>query len=142
MSLVQHRAHAVRADVSEPLAGIGLAAAGLAVWTLFSAFSGRRELDGFRLGEAWDGMSYFAIGLPFMAACVAFAAYRSPRRPLRWPLWMVAGHQLGVMFGGLGLQSGLSRLILTIALAMLLAVMFAGPALFGSMLARNAVGRG
>lgn len=119
------------------LTGLALAATGLTAWIGFSVWAGQRGLEGFRIGEAWDTRGYFLVGLPLMAVAVAAAAFRMPRHALRWPLWLVAGHQLGVLIGGLGMQPGLSRLILVTALGMLLAVMFAVPALLGSIAARR-----
>jgi hypothetical protein len=52
-------------------------------------------------------------------------------------LWLVCGHQLGVLMVGLGMQSGLSLFILTLILAILLLVFFTIPALVGSVVARH-----
>ena len=71
-----------------------------------------------------------------MALAVGFAAFMRPERAWRWPLWLVAGHQTGVLLVGLGMQSGLSLIILTLILAVLLAAFFFVPALLGSMAAR------
>lgn len=117
--------------------GMVLAAMGLLVWTSLSVMGGLSAPDPeFRLREAWDTSLYFYVGLPAMAAAVAIASFIRPRRPWRWPLWLVAGHQAGVMLIGLGMQSGLSLLLLTLILAILLATVFAIPAFLGSMAAR------
>ena len=119
--------------------GIGflLAATGLVVWTGLSIWGGFSSPEGgFRLREAWDTNAYFAVGIPIMALAVAAASFVRPRRIWRWPLWLVGGHQLGVLLIGLGMQSGLSLILLTLILAMLLAAFFAIPALIGSMAAR------
>jgi len=71
-----------------------------------------------------------------MALAVAIAAFLKLERVWRWPLWLVGGHQLGVMLVGLGMQSAPSLLILTIILAILLAAGFAVPAMLGAMAAR------
>lgn len=124
-------------DSAPTLTGLALAATGLTTWIGFSAWAGRTGLEGFRIGEAWDTTGYFLLGLPFMALAVAAAAFFLPRQALRWPLWLVGGHQFGVLIGGLGMQSGLSRLILAVALAALLAVMFAVPAVLASSFSRR-----
>jgi hypothetical protein len=117
--------------------GIVLAATGLITWIGLSVWGGLAASDmGFRLREAWDISAYFYVGLPIMAAAVAIAAFVSPERVWRWPLWLVGGHQLGVMLVGLGMQSVPSLLILTIVLAVLLAAFFAVPAMIGAMAAR------
>ena len=46
------------------------------------------------------------------------------------------GHQVGVLLVGVGMQSGLSLIILTLALAVLLAAMLAVPAIVGALLAK------
>jgi hypothetical protein len=114
-----------------------LAATGLIVWTGLSIWGGLASADGgFRLREAWDVAAYFYVGLPIMALAVAIAAFLKPERVWRWPLWLVGGHQIGVMLVGLGMQSAPSLLILTIILAILLAAGFAVPAMLGAMAAR------
>ena len=124
-------------------AGIGilLAATGLLVWTGLSIWGGVGSPEGFRLREAWDTNAYFAIGIPIMALAVAAASFVRPRRIWRWPLWLVAGHQLGVLLIGLGMQSGLSLILLTLILAILLAAFFAIPAVIGSIAARRLMQR-
>jgi hypothetical protein len=67
---------------------------------------------------------------------VAFAAFVRPRRAWRWPLWLVGGHQAGVLLVGLGMQSALSVIILTMIIAVLLAAFFTIPAMLGSFAAR------
>ena len=109
--------------------GPALALIGLAVWTGLSAFSG--------YSEAWEMPAYFYFGLPLMMTAVYVASYQMPRRIWRWPLWLVGGHQIGVCMSGLGMQSGLSLLILLLALAILLAALFSVPAMLGSMMARR-----
>jgi hypothetical protein len=121
--------------------GILLAATGLLVWTGLSIWGGVGSPEGFRLREAWDTNAYFTIGIPIMALAVAAASFVRPRRIWRWPLWLVAGHQLGVLLIGLGMQSGLSLILLTLILAILLAAFFAIPALLGSMAARRLMQR-
>lgn len=117
--------------------GLMLAATGLVVWTGLSVLSGIGGEHGFRLREAWDTSAYVYVGLPAMALAVAIAAFSMPDRFWRWPLWLVAGHQLGVLFVGIGMQSGLSLIILTALLSVLLAVFFAVPALIGSLAAKR-----
>ena len=117
--------------------GALLAATGLIVWTGLSIWGGLAPTEiEFRLREAWDTSAYFYVGLPIMALAVAIAAFLRPERVWRWPLWLVGGHQLGVMLVGLGMQSAPSLLILTIILAILLAAGFAVPAMLGAMAAR------
>jgi hypothetical protein len=114
-----------------------LAAMGLFVWIGLSVWAGIAAEDGFRLREAWDSSAYFYLGVPMMALAVAAAAFLRPQRAWRWPIWLVAGHQAGVMIVGLGMQSGLSLVILTIILAILLAALFAVPAFLGAIAARH-----
>ena len=116
--------------------GLMLAATGFVVWTGLSIWGGMGE-EMFRLREAWDTRAYFGIGVPIMVIAVTAAAFHVPERIWRWPLWLVAGHQAGVLFVGLGMQSGLSLIILTLMIAVLLAAFFTVPALFGSILARR-----
>ncbi len=133
----------IRRFMGSPAAtGLLLAATGLTVWTGISIWGGMSGQDAaFRLREAWDTQAYFYFGMPVMAIAVAIAAYYMPRRIWRWPLWLVTGHQIGVLLVGLGMQSGLSLVILTLMLAILLAVFFSIPALVGSMLARRVTQR-
>jgi len=117
--------------------GILLAATGLITWiglSIWSGFAGPE--DGFRLHGAWDAPAYFYLGVPIMALAVAAAAFLRPERAWRWALWLVGGHQLGVLAVGVGMQSGMSLLLLTIIFAVLLAVGFAIPAMLGAMAAR------
>lgn len=118
-----------------------LAFTGLAVWTLLSILGGLVDEAGFRLREAWDTPAYFYAGIPVMALAVAGAAFIRPRRAWRWPLWLVGGHQAGVLAFGLGMQSGFSLILLTAILAVLLAALFAVPALVGATVARRLVER-
>ena len=113
--------------------GLILAGFGLITWVALSIVGGLTAEPSRGLREAWDTGAYFWLGVPLMALAVAFAAFVRPRRPWRWPLWLVAGHQLGVLLVGLGMQSGLSLILLTIILAVLLAVLFAIPALLGAV---------
>lgn len=118
--------------------GLALAATGLAIWTSLAAWGGASGHGaGFHLREAWNTSAYFYLGLPLMALAVALAAYLAPQRPWRWPLWLVGGHQAGLLLVGLGMQTGLSLLILTLALAILLAVILSLPAFIGSRIARS-----
>ncbi len=123
--------------VTPRLTGAALAAIGLIVWLGLSLWNGAPNSTGFRLGEAWNSVTYFLVGVPVMAAAVAVAAFRSPERCWRWPLWLVAGHQSGLLVGGLGMQSGVSLFILAAMLATLLGAVFAIPALLGAFLARQ-----
>jgi len=116
--------------------GLVLAATGFVVWTGLSVWGGMGE-EIFRLREAWDTPAYFVVGVPAMMIAVTAAAFHVPERIWRWPLWLVAGHQSGVLFVGLGMQSGLSLIILTMLIAVLLAAFFSVPALIGSVLARR-----
>lgn len=122
--------------------GVLLAVVGLGVWFGISIWSGATAPEnGFSVREAWDSGAYFYIGVPLMALAVAAAAFFRPERAWRWPLWLVAGHQLGVLVLGLGMQSGLSLVILTVILAVLLIAVFAVPAFLGSLAARARVER-
>ncbi|HEX9904864.1 MAG TPA: hypothetical protein VGA77_07865 [Propylenella sp.] len=117
--------------------GVMLAATGLIVWIGLSVWGGLGTAEtGFRLREAWDTAAYFYLGVPVMALAVSLASFVDPYRVWRWPLWLVAGHQVGVLLVGLGIQSGLSLILLTIILAVLLAVLFTIPALLASLAAR------
>lgn len=113
--------------------GPALALLGLAVWIGLSVFAGSRE--------AWETPAYFYLGLPLMMAAVTIASFHMPRRIWRWPLWLVSGHQVGVCLVGLGMQSGLSLLILSLALAVLLGSLFSVPAMIGCMMARRVAQR-
>lgn len=115
-----------------------LAATGLFTWITVSAWGGLAAGEaGFRLREAWEVPTYFYVGLPVMALAVAAAAFLRPERPWRWALWLVVGHQLGVMVVGIGMQSGLSLVILVVVFAVLLAAGFAIPAMIGASVARR-----
>jgi hypothetical protein len=117
--------------------GALLALFGLAAWIGLSVLAGLSGAEmGFRLREAWDISAYFYVGIPIMAAAVAVVAFLRPERAWRWPLWLVAGHQLGMLIVGVGMQSALSLVLLTIILAILLAAFFAVPATVGAMAAR------
>jgi hypothetical protein len=106
-----------------------LAVTGFFVWAGLSFLGGN--------GEAWDNEAYLYVGVPVMALAVAAAGFLNPERPWRWALWLVGGHQLGMLLLGLGMQSGFSLLILTLALGALLAVGFALPAFVGAEAARR-----
>lgn len=122
--------------------GLLLFLVGLFAWLGLSAVGGVEGPDGgFRLGEAWDSSAYFFVGVPVMALAVAAAAFVWPRRVWRWPLWLVGGHQLGLLLVGLGMQSGLSLVILTLVFAVMLAACFALPAYAGAMAARRLIER-
>lgn len=137
MSIVHEWADFRRLSTSSATTGISLAATGLAVWIGLSVWAGTSGDDGFRLREAWDSEAYFVLGVPLMALAVAFAAYAAPERIWRWPLWLVGGHQIGVLLVGLGMQSGLSLVLLTLILAVLLTTAFAVPAFIGGLVARR-----
>lgn len=138
MRILQDLAEIRRYGLSPAALGFLLAATGLAVWTGLSVWSGLAGLEGgFRLREAWDTPAYLYVGLPLMALSVGLAAFHIPQRPWRWPLCLVGGHQAGILLIGLGMQSGLSLIILTLVLAILLAALFAIPAVVGSTVARR-----
>jgi hypothetical protein len=110
---------------------------GFVMWTALSIIGGLvSDEPEFRLREAWDTSAYFYVGIPIMALGVGIAAFVSPKLAWRWPLWLVAGHQTGVLLVGLGMQSGLSLILLTLILAVLLTAFFFVPALIGAMAAR------
>jgi hypothetical protein len=114
------------------LAGLGFTVwLGLSVWAGFDTGEPR-----FRLREAWDCSAYLYVGLPVMVAAVAVAGFEQPQRVWRWPLWLVAGHQLGMLLVGVGMQSEFSLLLLTAILAIMLAAFLFIPALIGSTAAR------
>ena len=119
--------------------GLGILVAGLGfvMWTALSVLGGLvSDESAFRLREAWDTAAYFYVGIPVMALAVGIAAFIRPERAWRWPLWLVGGHQIGVLLIGLGMQSGLSLILLTLILAVLLTAFFFVPALIGAMAAR------
>ncbi len=118
--------------------GIGalLAATGLITWTSVSLWGGVSAGGGLDMRQAWETPAYFYFGLPVMVAAVAAAAFLFPDRPWRWALWLACGHQLGVFFLGIGMQSGLSLVLVTAILGVMLAVGFAVPAMLGAMLGR------
>jgi hypothetical protein len=122
--------------------GLLLAATGLIVWVSLSIWGGFASPDGgFHLREAWDIAAYFYLGVPVMALAVGAASFVRPRRVWRWPLWLVGGHQLGLLLVGLGMQSGFSLILLTLMLAVLLVAFFTIPAMLGSIAARRLVER-
>jgi hypothetical protein len=130
--------HIERLAGSPAWIGPALGATGFVAWVGLSVMSGYGAAEsGFRLRAAWDTDAYFYIGAPVMALAVAAAAFLHPERAWRWSLWLVAGHQMGVLLLGLGMQSGLSLVILTLALGALLAVLFAIPAFAGAEAARR-----
>lgn len=115
-----------------------LAGLGLSIWMSLSFWAGLAAPDlGFHLREAWDAPAYLYVALPIMALAVGVAGFVHPERAWRWPVSLVAGHQLGVLLLGLGMQSGLSLLILTLALGALLCALFAIPAFAGAEAARR-----
>lgn len=116
--------------------GFLLAAIGLITWVSLSLWGGLIADGPFHLREAWDLPAYLYVGIPVMALAVGIAGFVQPTRPWRWALWLVGGHQLGVLVTGIGMQSAPSLLILTIILAVLLAVGFAMPAMLGAMASR------
>jgi hypothetical protein len=110
---------------------------GFVMWTALSIIGGLvSDEPAFRLREAWDTSAYFYLGVPLMALGVGIAGFISPKQAWRWPLWLVAGHQAGVLLVGLGMQSGLSLILLTAILAILMTVFFFIPALIGAMAAK------
>ena len=110
-----------------------LAVFGFIVWIGLSILAGVTAEIGSGAREAWDTGAYFWLGVPLMALAVGLAAFVRPSRPWRWPLALVAGHQLGVLLLGLGMQSVLSQILLTLILAVLLSALFAIPALIGAL---------
>ena len=138
MQVLHDEAAFRRLGLSPAAAGLLLALIGLSVWIGLSILGGIDNGAGpFRPREAWDTPAYFYVGLPLMALAVAAVGYHLPQRVWRWPLWLVAGHQAGILILGAGMQSGLSLIVLTAALAVLLASFLAIPALVGSMAARR-----
>jgi len=116
---------------------IFVATLGFVMWTALSIIGGLvSDESAFRLREAWDTAAYFYLGIPVMALAVGIAVFIRPERSWRWPLWLVAGHQTGVLLVGLGMQSGLSLILLTLILAVLLTAFFFIPAFLGVMAAR------
>jgi hypothetical protein len=77
-----------------------LASAGFLGWAVFALLPG---VEGYlagrplRIREAWDTAPYFIVGLPAMLITQAVVAYLDPARALRGPLWVVAGHVLGMV---------------------------------------------
>jgi hypothetical protein len=117
--------------------GFLLAALGLAVWVGLSVIGGFGATEaGFRLREAWDTAAYFYVGAPIMALAMAAVGFFRPERAWRWPLWLVGGHQLGVMLVGLGVQSAPSLLLLTVMLGIVLTALLAIPAFAGATVGR------
>jgi len=127
------RSAATPAQTAMILGGLGFA-----LWIGLSLIGGLGSEDaGFRVREAWDTPAYFYVGLPLMALAVAIAAFLRPSRVWRWPLALVAGHQAGVLIIGLGMQSGVSLILLTLILAILLGVLLAVPAAIGAIASRH-----
>lgn len=122
--------------------GILLAGIGFLVWISLSVVGGFVTAEpSFRLREAWDTAPYFYVGLPLMAVAAAVAGFARPEQVWRWPIWLVAGHQLGVVVLGVGMQSGPSLILLTAILAIVLVVLFAVPAALGAFASRHFVER-
>lgn len=110
---------------------------GFGVWIALSIMGGLNSDEAtFRVREAWDTAAYFYFGLPLMALAVAVAGFIKPNGIWRWPIALVVGHQIGVLALGLGMQSGLSLILLTLILAILLAALFFIPAAIGATAAR------
>lgn len=138
MAILRDLADIRHFGLSSAALGFLLAAMGLTVWTGLSVWGGFGDTEpGFRLREAWDTAAYLYVGLPAMAIAVALAGFHIPERAWRWPLCLVGGHQAGVLMIGVGMQSGLSLLLLTLVLAVLLAAFFTVPAVVGSFVARR-----
>ena len=133
MRVARHRTDLPSLLAAPLIIGPALALIGLSVWTGLSVISGFQE--------AWEMPVYFYVGLPLMMAAVSIASFHMPRRIWRWPLWLVGGHQAGVFLVGLGMQSGLSLVILLVVLAILLATLLSVPALIGSLIARRVAQR-
>ena len=113
--------------------GLILAGIGFSTWMGLSAVAGfTAPAPAPWLGEAWDTSAYFWAGLPVMTLAVAAASYLRPRRAWRWPAWMVAGHQGAVVIAGIGMQSLVSLMILSLVCAALFGALFAVPAAIGS----------
>ncbi len=128
----------IRSPAASLCLGPALAVTGFLVWTVLSILGGASPFEtSLRLRETWDMTLYLYAGVPIMVLAVLAAAFLRPQQALYWPIWLVAGHQTGVFMLGLGKQSGLSLVILTMALGMLLAVGFAVPALAGANAARR-----
>src|SRR3712207_5409978 len=90
----------------ERIAGPALAILGLSVWMGLSVWSGiEPDGPGSHFDGAWNTPAYFLVGVPLMAVAVAVAGFHWPHRCWRWAVWLVAGHQCGVIAGGLGMQS-------------------------------------
>jgi len=68
--------------------------AGVLVWMLVSALSGRRE--------AWDSDLYFSFGIPALCLVAGMFGFYEPDRPWRWGLIPMAGQAL-CMFGMQGI---------------------------------------
>jgi hypothetical protein len=133
-SSVAFRGVAASARLKGPLLAVG----GFGLWIGFSAWA--RHADGSAeaaLRRAWDLPAYLYLGLPLMALGVGVTAFQSPARFWRWPVYLAAGHQAGVLLLGVGMQSGLSLLILTLAVGILLGAGLCVPALLGSMAAHQ-----
>ena len=60
--------------------------AGVLVWMLVIAVSGRRE--------AWDSDLYFTLGIPALCLVAGMFGFYGPDRPWRWGLIPMAGQAL------------------------------------------------
>lgn len=74
------------------------AAAGFAVWAGISVAAGGEREGEFYVREAWDTPAYFWLGLPLLALAAGIAGYIAPGRSWRWPLWIVAGQAVAMIF--------------------------------------------
>jgi hypothetical protein len=76
-------------------AGLFLAAAGFAVWAVFSTLPLFTSGRGIR--EAWDTESYWLIGVPLLLLSVAAAGFATKEAPWKLALWPIAGHFLAML---------------------------------------------
>jgi hypothetical protein len=63
--------------------------AGVVLWFVASAISGRRE--------PWDGVAYWIVAYPIAILASALLGYRYPQRPWRWAIMLFESQFLAMI---------------------------------------------
>ena len=98
--------------------------AGAATWLVTGLLTGR---------EPWDNGSYYLIWMPLMCWTAWYAGSRSPGRPWRWWLALVAGQ----LVGGMLVQGPGNLLLIGIIALGIMGLPMLGFAAWGSKRAKN-----
>ena len=118
------------------IAGLLLAAAGFAVWAVFSGLP--LMMGGRGIREAWDTELYWIVGVPLLLLAVMAAGYATREAPWKLALWPIAGHFVAMLLVS---PAGTDLGLLTVALIFIGLPAFAafiGVAYVGRKLARAA----